>query len=134
MFQGGITLHLRGNIMAWMRCGSKHKYLRLHTGTHDRPYYNSPGIELQLSFFDCWLKGDDYGGWKTGQQAPVSFAIRKGSPGFGTADSEKTFEYRDEKEWPVARTVYQKLYLTTDKKLIKEKQTTESLLSYAGLK
>jgi predicted acyl esterase len=117
-----------------MRAGSKNKYLRLHTGTHDRPYYHSPGIDLQLSFFDCWLRDDDHGGWKFGKQAPVSFVVRKGNPGFGTIDAERTFKYRNEQEWPLARTVYQKINLTADKKLRKEPQTSEGLLSYAGLK
>ncbi|KAK9234532.1 Alpha/Beta hydrolase protein [Lipomyces kononenkoae] len=130
---GGIALHLRGNILGWMRAGSKHKYLRIHTGTHDAPFYHSPGIDLQLSFFDCWLKDDDYGGWKTGGQAPVSFAVRKGNPGIAAVEGEKSFKFRDEQEWPLARTVYQKMYLTSDKRLSKEPHLREGLLSYASL-
>ncbi|KAK9367589.1 Alpha/Beta hydrolase protein [Lipomyces kononenkoae] len=130
---GGIALHLRGNVLGWMRAGSKHKYLRIHTGTHDAPFYHSPLIDLQLSFFDCWLKGDDYGGWETGQQPPVSFAVRKGNPGIAAVEGEKSFKYRDEQEWPLARTVYQKINLTSGEKLSKGPHTGEGILSYAGL-
>lgn len=49
-------------------------------------------------------------------------------------DAERTFKYRDEQEWPLARTVYQEINLTADKKLSKEPQTGHGLLSYAGLR
>jgi len=59
---------------------------------------------------------------ESGKQTPVSFAVRKGNPGFGTMDAERTFKYRDEQEWPLARTVYQKINLTADKKLSKNRR------------
>ncbi|KAH8691460.1 Alpha/Beta hydrolase protein [Talaromyces proteolyticus] len=132
---GGILLHLRGNILGWMRAGSEYKYLRIHTGTHDAPFYSSPAMDLQLSFFDCWLKGDDYGGWKTGKQAPVSFAVRKGNPGIAAVDEKEAFKYRDEKEWPLARTVYKQVNLTHKKELREELQSgSVSLLSVSRIR
>lgn len=116
-----------------MRAGSKHKYLRIHTGTHDAPYYFTPAMNMQLSFFDCWLKDDDYGGWKTGKQAPVSFAVRKGDPGISVTDEKTDFKYRNEQEWPLARTVYQKVNLTLDKQLGAALQPGDGVLSYTAL-
>ena len=71
----GFGLHLRGNTEAFMRAASKHKKLRIHTGSHVHPFYTEEGRRDQLRFFDYWLKDIDNG---VMDEPPVKLAIRKG--------------------------------------------------------
>jgi uncharacterized protein len=94
----GFGLHLRGNIEAFMRAASKHKKLRIHTGSHVHPFYTEEGRRDQIRFFDRWLKGIDNG---VMDEPPVKLAIRKG---------KDEIEWRFENEWPLARTQWTKFY------------------------
>lgn len=112
---GGILLHLRGNIEGYTHAGSKFKYLRMITGRHDLPFYYEEEVNVQLSFLDAFLKGDDRVGWsQAGKVPPVSLVLRKGNVGFNDAEKEKAYPRREENEWPIARTQYTKLFLTPD--------------------
>ncbi|RSL71537.1 hypothetical protein CEP54_001321 [Fusarium duplospermum] len=112
---GGILLHLRGNIEGYTHAGSKFKYIRMITGRHDLPFYYEEEVNIQLSFLDAFLKGDDRVGWsQEGKVPPVSLVLRKGNVGFNDAEKEKVYPRRDENEWPIARTQYTKLFLTPD--------------------
>ena len=95
----GMGLHLRGNTEAFMRAATPHKKLRIHLGSHVHPFYTEDGRCNQIRFFDYWLKGIDNG---VMAEPPVKLAIRKG------ADA---FEWRSEREWPLARTRWTKFYL-----------------------
>ena len=99
----GMALHLRGNTEAFMRAASKHKKLRIHTGSHVHPFYTEEGRRDQIRFFDYWLKGIDNG---VMDEPPVKLAIRKGGD---------EIEWRDEHEWPLARTQWTKLYFDLSK-------------------
>ena len=94
----GFGLHLRGNTEAFMRSPSKHKKMRLHTGSHVHPFYAQEAREDQKRFLDYWLKGVDNG---VMDEPPVKLAIRHG------ADK---VEWRGEHEWPLKRTQWTKLY------------------------
>jgi uncharacterized protein len=94
----GMGLHLRGNTEAFMRAASKHKKLRIHSGTHVHPFYTEEGRREQLRFFDYWLKGIDNG---VMDEPPVKLAIRQGG-------GEVT--WRSENEWPLARTQWGRLH------------------------
>ena len=94
----GFGLHLRGNTEAFMRAASKHKKLRMHTGSHVHPFYTEEGRADQLRFLDYWLKGVDNG---VMNEPPVKLAIRKG---------HDEIEWRNENEWPLARTQWTKFY------------------------
>ncbi len=94
----GFGLHLRGNTEAFMRAASKHKKLRIHTGSHVHPFYTEEGRDDQIRFFDYWLKGIDNG---VMDEPPVKLAIRKG---------RDEIEWRYEHEWPLARTQWTKFY------------------------
>jgi uncharacterized protein len=94
----GMALHLRGNTEAFMRAASKHKKLRIHAGTHVHPFYTEEGRRDQLRFFDYWLKGIENG---VMDEPPVKLAIRKG---------RDQVEWRNEYEWPLARTQWTKFY------------------------
>ena len=97
----GMALHLRGNTEAFMRAASKHKKLRIHTGSHVHPFYTEEGRRDQIRFFDYWLKGIDNG---VMDEPPVKLAIRKG---------RDEIEWRYEHEWPLARTRWTRSSIST---------------------
>ena len=92
-----------------MFAGSKFKYLRTITGRHDLPFYYDEEVEVQRSFLDAFLKGEDQRGWSRPGEVPiVDLCIRKGAPGYNDAVAERTtFDRRSENEWPIHRTNYQ---------------------------
>ncbi|SCV53721.1 probable hydrolase, CocE/NonD family [Fusarium fujikuroi] len=123
---GGILLHLRGNIEGYIHAGSRFKYLRLITGRHDLPFYYEEEVEIQRSFLDAFLKGEDRVGWsQEGKVAPVSLVLRKGNVGFNDAEKERAYTRREENEWPIARTQYKKLFLTPEQGLSWDEPKTE---------
>ncbi|OLN95420.1 Fumarylacetoacetase 4 [Colletotrichum chlorophyti] len=132
---GGILLHLRGNVQGYLGAGSKLKYLRFITGRHDLPFYYPEEVELQKSFLDAFLKGDDRVGWSIpGKVAPVTLTLRKGNVGFNNAEREKAYERREESAWPIPRTKYTNFYLTPDFGLTTAGPGTESkTVSYKAL-
>ena len=72
---GGFSMHLRGNTEGYMLAASKHKKLRIHTGTHFHPFHSEEGRMDQLRWFDYWLKGIDTG---IMDEPPVKLEIRTG--------------------------------------------------------
>ncbi|KAL4908845.1 hypothetical protein BDW74DRAFT_187347 [Aspergillus multicolor] len=125
---GGLNLHLRGNVLGYMRAGSQEKFVRIHTGRHDLPYYAEPYISTQRSFYDCYLKDDDYAGWRSGQQAPVAFAVRRGTHSPNSFEAELKHEWRNEQEWPIARTRYEKRFLAAEGLLDAARPNTETMV------
>jgi len=115
---GGILLHLRGNIEGYLNAGSELRYLRLITGRHDLPFYGKENVEMQKSFLDAFLKGNDTQGWCTGQAPKVGMILRKGNVGYNDVEAEKQYPQRFENEWPIARTEYTKYFLTMGKQLV----------------
>jgi putative CocE/NonD family hydrolase len=112
---GGILLHLRGNVEGYTHAGSKFKYLRFITGRHDLPFYYHDEVEIQKSFLDAFLKGEDTYGWSSpGKVAPVTLTLRQGDVGFNNAEAEKAYAKREEEAWPIPRTQYTKFHLTSD--------------------
>ncbi len=95
---GGMGLHPRGNVEGYLGAASEHKWLRMHVGTHFTPFYSEEGRAVQERFFDYWLKEHDNG---LLSDPPIRLAIRKGSG----------FAWRNEQEWPLARTRWTRLYL-----------------------
>lgn len=115
---GGILLHLRGNVEGYLNASSKHKYLRFLTGRHDLPFYEKESVRMQQSFLDAFLKGEDRGGWSTGEAPKVGLVLREGNVGYNDAVAEKQYPQRYEDEWPIARTVYTQYFLTADQRLV----------------
>src|SRR6185503_3093430 len=97
----GAGLHLRGNVEAFVQAASKHKKLRIHSGTHFHPFHSEEGRLDQLRFFDRWLKGKDTG---IMDEPPVKLMIRTGG-------DLKSYKFRFENEWPIARTRWTRMYL-----------------------
>jgi putative CocE/NonD family hydrolase len=102
---GGFAMHLRGNIEGFMNAASKHKKLRVHTGTHFHPFHAEEGRMDQLRWFDHWLKDIDTG---IMDEPPVKLEIRSGG-------SEERYPFRFENEWPLKRTKWTKLYLKPER-------------------
>ncbi|WP_375460643.1 CocE/NonD family hydrolase [uncultured Enterovirga sp.] len=96
---GGQGLHPRGNFEAFMRAASPNKWLEVHGLEHWTHFYTDYGRELQLRFFDHFLKGED-NGWD--RQPRILLQVRH--PG-------ERFIERAENEWPLARTEWTKLHL-----------------------
>jgi len=95
---GGQGLHPRGNFEGFVRSASKQKWLEVHGIEHWTEFYTRYGVTLQKRFFDRFLKGLD-NDWK--KQSKVQLQVRK-------IDG---FVQRGEREWPLARTRWTKLYL-----------------------
>ncbi|KAH8908901.1 X-Pro dipeptidyl-peptidase protein [Coniochaeta sp. PMI_546] len=132
---GGILLHLRGNVEGYAHAGSKFKYLRFITGRHDLPFYYKEEVEIQKSFLDAFLKGQDSVGWsQPGKVAPVTVTLRKGNVGFNDAEAEKAYQKREETAWPIPRTQYTDFYLHPDQSLSRTKPGAGAeKLSYRAL-
>jgi len=102
---GGFSMHLRGNTEGFMNAASKHKKLRIHTGSHFHPFHAEEGRTDQLRWFDYWLKDIDTG---IMSDPPVKLEIRTGG-------SKKPYAFRFENEWPLKRTKWTKLYLKPER-------------------
>jgi predicted acyl esterase len=95
---GGQGLHPRGNFEGFVRAASKQKWLEAHGIEHWTHFYTDYGRNLQLRFFDYFLHGKK-NGWD--KQPPVQLQVRH----------VDRFVERAEKEWPLKRTKWTKLYL-----------------------
>ena len=99
------SLHLRGNTEAYMCAASKHKKLRIHSGTHFHAFYSEEGRMDQLRWFDYWLKDLDTG---ILDEPSVKLEIRTGG-------RKGRYEFRFENEWPLARTQWTKWHLSIER-------------------
>jgi predicted acyl esterase len=82
-------------------------------GIHDLPFYYPEEVEVQKSFLDAWLKGDDREGWtKKGAVPAIDLVLRRGNVGYNNPQGEKTLLRRKENEWPLARTKFTPFHLT----------------------
>ncbi len=95
---GAFHLHLRGNVEGFKAVASANKRLVMMTGSHIDPFYSEWGKAEQLRFLDRWVRGVDNG---AEDDPPVRLAIRHG----------EQIEWRNEYEWPLARTQWRRYYL-----------------------
>ena len=117
---GNLGLHLRGNIEGYLGVSSPHKWLSVWVGSHYAPFYTEEARALQKRFFDYWLKGVETG-WLN--QPPVQLAIRNGSE----------VVWRDEQEWPLARTQWTRFYLdAADASINSQVPETEARVDYVA--
>ena len=119
---GGFGLHQRGNTEGYVRSGSPQKWLELHGLEHWTHYYTDYGRELQLRFFDHFLKGED-NGWDREPRALLN--IR---------DVHGGFRFRAEDDWPIPRTQWTRFYLDADTRgLTREPPAEERATAYRAL-
>jgi uncharacterized protein len=95
---GGQGLHTRGSFEGFTRAAAPRKWLEVHGLEHWTHFYTDYGVDLQKRFFACFLHGDD-SRWR--DQPPVQLQVRR-------LDG---FTQRAEREWPLARTSWRRLYL-----------------------
>ncbi|MGA7329196.1 MAG: CocE/NonD family hydrolase [Rhodomicrobium sp.] len=118
---GGQGLHPRGNFEGFMHAASKDKWLEAHGLEHWTHFYTDYGRELQLRFFDHFLKGVS-NGWP--DQPRVQLQLRH----------TDCFEERFEHEWPLARTKWAKFYLDgASQTLSPAPPDRETKLSFQGM-
>jgi uncharacterized protein len=114
---GGQGLHPRGNFEGFVRAASKKKWLEAHGIEHWTHFYTDYGRHQQKRFFDYFLHGKDTSWTK---QPKVLLQVRH----------VDRFIERAEKEWPLARTRWTKLYLEPEDgtlaKVRSQKRTTLS--------
>jgi predicted acyl esterase len=119
---GGAGLHLRGNIEGYLAAGSSHKQLRIHVGDHCAPFYTLEGRLEQKRFLDHFLHGIDTG---ITREPPIKLAVRRGG---------KSYTWRYEYEWPLARTEWTRYFLDAGEHLLapvaSAAQLPESVSSY----
>jgi predicted acyl esterase len=96
---GGFGLHQRGNVEGYVRSASPQKWLEMHGLEHWTHYYTDYGRELQLRFFDHFLKGED-NGWDAEPRALLN-----------VRDVHGGFSFRREDDWPIPRTQWTRFYL-----------------------
>jgi predicted acyl esterase len=110
---GGQGLHPRGNFESFMRAASRDKWLEAHGLEHWTHFYTDYGRDLQLRFFDHFLKGEN-NGW--GETKHVTLQVRH----------VDRFEQREENEWPLARSRWTKFYLDGDRLSLDPPSSTAS--------
>lgn len=119
---GGQGLHPRGNFEGYYRAASEEKWLEAHGIEHWTHFYTDYGREIQLRFFNHFLKGDA-SGWT--DQPRVYLQIRH--PG-------GRFEGRAEADWPIPRTDWTRYYLEPDgMRLSSEPPASSTSVSFEAL-
>lgn len=94
-------VHTHGTFAGYRRISSAEKWLRVHNTNEWFDYYTPENIEDLRKFFDHYLKGID-NGWEHTPKVRLSVL----NPG------GKDIVGRVENEFPLARTVYKKLFLS----------------------
>lgn len=95
------SVHTHGTFAGYRRMASKEKWLRVHNTQEWFDYYTPENVEDLRRFFDHYLKGVD-NGWEQTPKVRLSVLNPGGHDIVGRA----------EEEFPLARTVYRKLYLS----------------------
>lgn len=95
------SVHTHGTFAGYRRMASKEKWLRVHNTQEWFDYYTPENVEDLRRFFDHYLKGLD-NGWEQTPKVRLSVLNPGGHDIVGRA----------EEEFPLARTVYRKLYLS----------------------
>jgi uncharacterized protein len=117
---GGQGLHPRGNFEGFVRAASKEKWLEVHGIEHWTHFYTDYGRELQLRFFNKYLKGE-HESWD--DQPRVQLQVRH----------VDRFVERHENEWPLARTRWTRLHLHKDFQLKSGSDPDSSAVSFAAM-
>lgn len=118
---GWLHIHLRGSFEAFRRIASTKKWIRAHRDFEWPDLFTRENIEDLELFFDRYLK-EVRNGWE--MTPPVRLDVMD-------ASDIDYLHWRPEKEFPLARTKYEKLYLDAKSgKLTRDPIVAESSLSY----
>ena len=96
---GDQGLHTRGTLEAFKSIASEQKWLEIHGRKKWEYFYQPESVERQRRFFDHFLKGVD-------NDVPRWSRVR-----LEARERYYVGKFRDENEWPLARTRYKRLYL-----------------------
>lgn len=119
-----VGLHTNGDYRAFTDVKSQDKWMYTHRDGKWDVYYSPEVQKLTLQFMDYYLKGKKDNGW---QETPrVRLEVR--------SSRDKIYEVRGEQEWPIARTRYDKYFLTSTSQLSSNQVAAEETLSYNGKK
>ncbi|MGI9604696.1 MAG: CocE/NonD family hydrolase [Acidimicrobiales bacterium] len=118
---GGQGLHPRGNFEGYTRVASQNRWLEAHGIEHWTEFYTDYGRELQLRFFDHFLKGED-NGWD--QHPRVQLLVRH--PG-------ERFVLRHEDDWPIPRTQWTEMHLHPDGTLSTDPSAAAATVSFEAM-
>jgi predicted acyl esterase len=111
-------LHTRGTFEVFRRIGSPDKWLYTHGGRKWERFYSDDALAYQKKFFDYYLKGEQ-NGWPDTPR--VRLEVR---------DNRDEYTMRFEKEFPLARTQYTKLYLNGRNASLGAKAAAPARVSY----
>ena len=95
------SVHTHGTFAGYRRMASKEKWLRVHNTNEWFDYYTPENVDDLRRFFDHYLKGMD-NGWEKTPKVRLSVLNPGGRDIVGRAEDE----------FPLAHTVYRKLYLS----------------------
>jgi predicted acyl esterase len=112
----GWPIHLAGAFQAWEGLATTKKMMIMETKETSgprRPWRDHQDIILR--WYDHWLKGNDTGFM---DEPPIRLLIKGKN------------EYRDEQEWPLARTKWTKMYLGPNGTLSLSRAVTEGSGSF----
>jgi len=110
-------LHTRGSFRIFRDARSRQKWVYTHRSLKWDAYYSREVEALTKSFFDCFVKGDTDNGFL--ENAPVRLEVR--------SSRDEIHEVRGESAWPLERTRYEKLFLTSKESLepVADKRSAE---------
>jgi hypothetical protein len=97
-----LMIHTRGTLDAYRRIGSRHKWLEINGRKKWQRFVEPEHADRLRRFYDHFLKGVDSG---LAKWPPIRLEVR---------ERYKVGSMYDEREWPLARTRYTKLYLHND--------------------
>lgn len=112
-------VHTHGTFEGFRRISSREKWLRVHNTNEWHDYYTPAHVEDLRKFFDHYLKGEN-NGWEKTPKVRLSVL----DPGHSDIVD------RVEKDFPLKRAKYTKLYLNGNKNLSLTPAAQESTLSW----
>ena len=119
---GGAPLHPRGNFNGFTQVSSKDKWLEVHGLEHWSLYYTNYGNDLQMRFFERFLRGDE-SAWPDDPR--VQLLVRH--PG-------EKFVPRSEENWPIPRTEWTKFHFEPEGQILADGPTANTgEITYAAM-
>ncbi|KAE8377940.1 Alpha/Beta hydrolase protein [Aspergillus bertholletiae] len=116
---GDHGMHTRGTLNGFTGISSKEKWLEVHGRKKWRYFFEEESVRRQEAFFQKYLKGEPS---EIDGYPKVRLEIR---------DRAYVGEFRDEKEWPLARTKCVKKYIDTKARaLVDTPPTSITIASY----